>query len=84
MAVTQDLALPAFFSAIKVVGRENLPSSGPLLLAPTHRARWDALLLPLAAGRRVTGRDCRFMVTLDEITYEDSVHAYAAVVTTQG
>ena len=67
MAVTQDLALPAFFGAIKVVGRENLPSSGPLLLAPTHRARWDALLVPLAAGRRVTGRDCRFMVTLDEM-----------------
>jgi hypothetical protein len=37
-----------------------------VLLAPTHRARWDALLLPLAAGVRVTGRHCRFMVTLDE------------------
>ena len=67
MAITQDLALPAFFSGTKVVGREHLPASGPILLAPTHRARWDALLLPLAAGRRVTGRDCRFMVTLDEM-----------------
>jgi len=67
MALTQDLALPAFFSGIRVVGRGHLPSSGPLLLAPTHRARWDALLVPLAAGRRVTGRDCRFMVTLDEM-----------------
>ena len=67
MAITQDLALPAFFSAIKVVGREHLPSSGPMLLAPTHRARWDALLVPLAAGRRVTGRDCHYMVTLDEM-----------------
>ena len=67
MAITQDLALPAFFSGIRVVGRDHLPSSGPVLLAPTHRARWDALLVPLAAGRRVTGRDCRFMVTLDEM-----------------
>jgi len=67
MAITQDLALPAYFSGIRVVGRDHLPSSGPVLLAPTHRARWDALLLPLTAGRRVTGRDCRFMVTLDEM-----------------
>ena len=67
MAITQDLALPAYFSGIRVVGRDHLPSSGPILLAPTHRARWDALLLPLTAGRRVTGRDCRFMVTLDEM-----------------
>ena len=50
-----------------MLGRENLPLSGPLLLAPTHRARWDALLLPHAAGRRITGRDCRFMVTVDEM-----------------
>jgi 1-acyl-sn-glycerol-3-phosphate acyltransferase len=38
-----------------------------VLLAPTHRSRWDALMLPHAAGRRVTGRDCRFMVSSDEM-----------------
>ena len=65
--VTEDVALPAFFSGVKVLGREHLPAQGPVLLAPTHRARWDALLLPHAAGRRVTGRDCRFMVTIDEM-----------------
>jgi len=65
--VTEDLALPAFFSGVRVLGREHLPAQGPVLLAPTHRARWDALLLPYAAGRRVTGRDCRFMVTIDEM-----------------
>ena len=65
--VTEDFALPAFFSGVKVLGREHLPAHGPVLLAPTHRARWDALLLPYAAGRRVTGRDCRFMVTIDEM-----------------
>lgn len=67
MVATQDLALRWFFPEIMVLGREWLPLSGPVLLAPTHRARWDALLLPHAAGRRVTGRDCRFMVTVDEM-----------------
>jgi 1-acyl-sn-glycerol-3-phosphate acyltransferase len=67
MVATQDLALPAWFSRILVCDRQNLPQSGPVLLAPTHRARWDALILPHVAGRRITGRDCRFMVTLDEM-----------------
>ncbi len=67
MAATQDLALPTFFSRIDVLGAEHLPHEGAVLLAPTHRARWDALLLPHAAGRRVTGRDCRFMVTVTEM-----------------
>jgi 1-acyl-sn-glycerol-3-phosphate acyltransferase len=67
MLVTQDLTLPAFFARVRVLGRKHLPRTGPVLLAPTHRARWDALLLPHAAGRRVTGRDCRFMVTVDEM-----------------
>ncbi len=67
MVATQDLALPLWFRGIRVEGRHWLPQSGPVLLAPTHKARWDALLVPHAAGRRVTGRDCRFMVTLDEM-----------------
>ena len=67
MVLTQDVALASFFSGIEVLGQQNLPLDGPVLLAPTHRARWDALLLPHAAGRRITGRDCRFMVTKDEM-----------------
>jgi 1-acyl-sn-glycerol-3-phosphate acyltransferase len=67
MGLTQDLAVPVFFSRVMVRGREHLPRSGAVLLAPTHRARWDALLVPHAAGRRVWGRDCRFMVTRDEM-----------------
>ncbi len=67
MVVSQDIALRLYFRPVQVLGREHLPTTGPVLLAPTHRARWDALLLPHAAGRRVTGRDCRFMVTLDEM-----------------
>ena len=67
MVVTQDLVLPGYFGPLQVRGQEHLPSSGPVLLAPTHRARWDALMLPFGAGRRVTGRDCRFMVSSDEM-----------------
>ena len=68
MVLTQDVALSGFFRGrVRVLGREHLPMQGPLLLAPTHRSRWDALMLPRAAGRRVTGRDCRFMVSSDEM-----------------
>ena len=68
MLVTQDLVLPSYFGPLQVRGQEHLPQGGPVLLAPTHRARWDALMLPFGAGRRVTGRDCRFMVSSDEMT----------------
>ena len=65
--VTEDLAVGCFFREVLVHGREHLPAEGPVLLAPTHRARWDALILPHAVGRRVTGRGCRFMVTTTEM-----------------
>ncbi|KYC37554.1 glycerol acyltransferase [Scytonema hofmannii PCC 7110] len=58
--------IPLFFGRIKITGQENLPKTGPVILAPTHRARWDALLIPYVAGRCVTGRDLRFMVTITE------------------
>lgn len=67
MVTTQDIVLRHYFRERIVLGQDNLPKQGPVLLAPTHRSRWDALMLPMAAGRRVTGRDCRFMVTLDEM-----------------
>lgn len=56
-----------FFGRIEVTGQENLPTSGPVILAPTHRSRWDALLIPAMTGRGVTGRDLRFMVSADEV-----------------
>nr|WP_051151145.1 1-acyl-sn-glycerol-3-phosphate acyltransferase [Mastigocladopsis repens] len=58
--------LPLFFGDIRVTGQENLPNTGPIILAPTHRARWDPLLLAYATGRCATGRDLRFMVTITE------------------
>ena len=67
MFTTQDLALRLQFRERLVLHPEHLPHQGPVILAPTHRARWDALMLPMAAGRRVSGRDCRFMVTTTEM-----------------
>ncbi|MFO7145130.1 1-acyl-sn-glycerol-3-phosphate acyltransferase, partial [Arthrospira sp. PCC 8006] len=34
--------LPFYFKKITVTGQENLPKDSPLILAPTHRSRWDA------------------------------------------
>jgi len=67
MVATQDLVLRNFFHSRIVLGINNLPMKGAVLLAPTHRARWDGLMLTMAAGRRITNRDCRFMVTRTEM-----------------
>ena len=56
--------LPAYFSRIEVIGQENIPTSGPVVLAPTHQARWDSILVGLVGNR--AGRYLRFMVTADE------------------
>lgn len=63
----RHLLLPLYFGRIKVVGQDHLPATGPVLLAPTHRSRWDAFMVPYVAGRDVTGRDLRFMVSADEM-----------------
>ncbi|BAZ15558.1 phospholipid/glycerol acyltransferase [Calothrix sp. NIES-4071] len=62
----RHLLLPLFFGHISVTGQQYIPKDGPVILAPTHRSRWDALLVPYAAGRCLTGRDLRFMVTITE------------------
>lgn len=61
------VVLPTYFRTIEVSGQENLPTEGSVILAPTHRARWDALIVPYATGRGVTGRDLRFMVSANEM-----------------
>jgi 1-acyl-sn-glycerol-3-phosphate acyltransferase len=60
------IILPLFFKRIEIIGQENLPHEGSAVLAPTHRSRWDGILVAFAAGRLVTGRDMHFMVTQDE------------------
>jgi 1-acyl-sn-glycerol-3-phosphate acyltransferase len=61
------LLLPAFFGQIHVTGQEHVPQSGPVILAPMHRSRWDALVVPHVTGPNLTGRYLRFMVTSDEV-----------------
>jgi 1-acyl-sn-glycerol-3-phosphate acyltransferase len=61
-----NVVIPMYFGKIDILGQENIPTTGSVILAPTHRSRWDSLLLPYATGRYVSGRDMRFMVTSSE------------------
>lgn len=61
------LVLPLFFGKINIEGQENIPLQEPVIIAPTHRSRWDAFIIPYALGRLVSGRDLRFMVSANEV-----------------
>jgi len=64
----RHVLMPFYFGSIEVVGREHLPTEDcPIVLAPTHRSRWDSLIVPYAAGFDITGRHLRFMVSADEM-----------------
>ena len=68
MFVTQDIALRFFFSKKQIIHNGfSIPPNASIILAPTHRSRWDGLVLTMAIGRRVTKKDCRFMVTKSEM-----------------
>lgn len=45
-----------------VVGPGAIPATGPVLIVPTHRARWDPFVLYRIAGRRLL----RFLTSHDE------------------
>ncbi len=65
--LSHQLFLPSYFRQITIVGQEHLAGEGSIILAPTHRSRWDGLLVPYAAGQHVTGKHLRYMVTSDEM-----------------
>ena len=68
MFLTQDIILRIFFSKKKILNSNfSIPSNSSIILAPTHRSRWDGLILTMAMGRRVTNKDSRFMVTRSEM-----------------
>ena len=68
MFVTQDVVLRIFFRKKKILKNGfSIPINSSIILAPTHRSRWDGLILTMAMGRRVTKKDCRFMVTKSEM-----------------
>ncbi|MFM2304792.1 MAG: hypothetical protein RLZZ135_2204 [Cyanobacteriota bacterium] len=63
----QYLVLPGYFREVEVIGTEYLPHTGAVILAPTHRSRWDSLLIPSVVGPYVTGRSSHFMVRADQM-----------------
>ena len=68
MFITQDIVMKIFFKKKKIIDNKFLiPNNSSVILAPTHRSRWDGLILTMAIGRRVTKKDCRFMVTKSEM-----------------
>ena len=68
MFITQDIILKIFFKEKKIINKKfEIPNNSAVILAPTHRSRWDGLILTMAMGRRVTKKDCRFMVTNSEM-----------------
>ena len=68
MFITQDIALRYFFSKRKIIkDKFSIPINSSVILAPTHRSRWDGLVLTMAMGRRITKKDCSFMVTKSEM-----------------
>ncbi len=68
MFITQDIVMKIFFKERKIINNKlPIPNNSSIILAPTHRSRWDGLMLTMAMGRRVTKNDCRFMVTKSEM-----------------
>ena len=68
MFVSQDIVMNVFFNEKKIIKNSfSIPKNSSIILAPTHRSRWDGLVLTMAMGRRVTKKDCRFMVTKSEM-----------------
>lgn len=65
--IGRHLLMPLYFRRLQVTGQDNIPRNGPVILAPTHRSRWDGLVIAYAAGKPVTGRDLRYMVSQDEM-----------------
>lgn len=63
----QYSVLPGFFREIQILGQEYIPHTGAVILAPTHRTRWDTLLISYAVGPYVTGRSSRFMTSANEM-----------------
>ncbi len=63
----KSIFLPYYFKSVTVQGQENMPTEGAVILAPMHRSRWDAFMVPNVGGRFAIGREVNFMVTTDEM-----------------
>src|SRR4051794_13177688 len=52
-----------WYFRIEVTGGHNIPASGPFILTPLHRSRWDAFMLYCAVGSRLL----YFLTSHDEV-----------------
>ena len=69
MFITQDIVMRFFFYKKKIINKNfSISNDSSVILAPTHRSKWDGLILTMAMGRRVSKKDCRFMVTKSEMS----------------
>lgn len=50
-----------WYFRLEIEGLEHLPGEGPVVIAPNHSSRWDALVV-----RYLSRRDMRFMASSDE------------------
>ncbi|NET11620.1 MAG: 1-acyl-sn-glycerol-3-phosphate acyltransferase [Okeania sp. SIO1H6] len=55
-----------FYFKIQIRGQKNIPRTDAIILAPTHRSRWDSLIIAYAAGLFVTNRKLRYMVSEEQ------------------
>ena len=59
MFVTQDIIMQYFFSKKNIITNGMyIPKNSSIILAPTHRSRWDGLIITMAMGRRIPKKDC--------------------------
>lgn len=61
------VVFPLYFGRVEITGQENVPRTGPVILAPTHRSRWDAIVTSCATGWLVSRRHLRFMAMSSEV-----------------
>ncbi|MFN4279147.1 hypothetical protein [Thermosynechococcus sp.] len=53
--------------SLEVQGQAQVPKSGSVILASTHRSRWEALIIPYVSGRRLSRRDLYYIFCHDEM-----------------
>ncbi|NES83991.1 MAG: 1-acyl-sn-glycerol-3-phosphate acyltransferase [Moorea sp. SIO2B7] len=59
--------MPLYFGRLEVTGQENIPRTGPVIIASNHCSRWDGIIVGFTTGRIATGRDLRYMVSANEM-----------------
>lgn len=59
------IIVPLYFK-IEMRGQKNIPRTDATILAPTHRSRWDSLIIAYAAGLFATNRKLRYMVSEEQ------------------